>query len=234
LKKFLLGGVAAASLLAGPVAGHAADLPVRMPAQVPAYAPIYNWSGFYLGINGGGGWGRSSHTDTATLITTGDFDLSGGLVGGTAGFNWQTGSWVWGLEGDLDWANIRGTATFVPGPVTFSTELRSFGTVRGRIGYAWDRFMPYFTGGAAFGNVRGTVTVPGAVATGSDTHAGWTVGGGIEYGLTQNISLKAEYLYVDLGSTSVLPGDSVNFRSHIVRGGLNWRFDWGGPVVARY
>jgi outer membrane immunogenic protein len=204
-------------------AASAADLP-RRPSPPPAYkAPIYtayNWTGFYLGINGGGGFGHSAWD------TTGGFDLSGGLVGGTAGFNWQTGQWVFGLEGDVDWSNIKGSTT-VACPLGCQTANSWLSTVRGRVGYAFDRFLPYITGGLAVGDIR--ATTPG-FAGNTNTNAGWTVGGGLEFAIVGNWTAKAEYLYVDLGKNNcglncgVAATDNVSFTSHIVRGGINYRF----------
>jgi outer membrane immunogenic protein len=188
--------------------------------------PLFDWSGFYVGLNGGWGWGRSRFDfDGSGLGTTGDFGLSGGLIGGTIGYNYQAGGAVFGLEADLDWARIRGSdACPVGSCVTTATWLS---TVRGRLGFAMDRFLPYLTAGAAFGNVR--ASVPG-VGTSGDIRTGWTVGGGVEYAMNRNWSLKAEYLYVDLGkfncgaACGVAPPTDVSFKSHIVRGGVNFRF----------
>ncbi len=116
----------------------------------PVYAaPYYNWTGLYVGINGGGAWGNSRWD------STGSFDASGGMIGGTVGYNWQFGTWVVGLEGDIDWANIKGTTNrgCVGG---CSSENTWLGTARGRLGYSFDRWMPYITGGAAFGDVTTT------------------------------------------------------------------------------
>src|SRR5580700_6172480 len=129
----------------------AADLPPRMAPQpyykAPVAVPVYNWTGFYIGINGGGGFGRS------TWDRTGSFNTSGGLVGGTVGYNYQFGQGVVGLEGDIDWANINGT-TNTACPFSCKTSDHWLSTVRGRLGYAADRFMPFITGGAAFGDIR--------------------------------------------------------------------------------
>jgi outer membrane immunogenic protein len=202
---------------------RAADLSVaplyKAPPAVPV--PTYNWSGFYLGVNGGGAWGTSNWSAVGN-----NFNLSGGQVGGTAGMNWQTGHVVLGLEGDVDWSGVRGTAApaLCPGCATNNDWLA---TVRGRAGYAFDRFMPFVTGGLAVGDIR--ATAPGA-AGGSQTNAGWTVGGGLEFALTNNLTAKAEYLHVDLGnmncgfSCGVASGNSVSAREDIVRGGLNYRF----------
>jgi outer membrane immunogenic protein len=213
---------------------QAADVASPLPTKAPAYAPYapvpyFSWSGFYVGVNGGGGVGTSSHNDRNFLIDTGNFDVSGGLFGGTAGVNYQVGSVVWGLEGDLDWSKIQGSSGPIRG-VNYDSYLQWLGTVRGRVGVAFDRFLPYVTGGLAVGDVKANI-VPGPVTvlSGTNTQSGWTLGAGVEYGVTPNVSLKAEYLYVDLGSTSPVAGDRVDVKSNVVRGGLNWRFNWDGP-----
>jgi outer membrane immunogenic protein len=202
----------------------AADLPPR-PAPAPYYkapvaVPVYNWTGFYIGINGGGGFGRS------TWDTTGSFDISGGLVGGTVGYNYQFGQGVVGIEGDIDWADINGTTNTFCG-FGCKTSDHWLSTVRGRLGYAADRFMPFVTGGAAFGDIR--ASTPG-FAGGNNTNAGWTVGAGLEFAIAGNWTAKAEYLYVDLGkfncgiSCGAAVTDNVSFTTNIVRAGVNYRF----------
>ncbi len=204
-------------------AAHAADLPPRYPppaVKAPVYPGYYNWTGFYIGVSGGGAFGTSGWD------STGDFDLSGGLVGGTAGYNWQTGSWVFGLEGDVSWANIKGDTTFAC-PLGCETSNSWLGTVRGRVGYAFDRFLPYLTGGLAFGNIEARRPF---FAGNDETNFGWTIGGGLEFALMGNWTAKAEYLYVNLGdikcglSCSAFATDNVSFDTHIVRGGVNYRF----------
>ena len=205
----------------------AADLSVAplYKAPPPAVAPAYNWSGFYLGINGGGGWGHSNWDTSSDRI-----GLSGGLVGGTAGYNWQIGSAVLGLEGDIDWANLKGTSSSTLCPAGCSTSDTWLSTVRGRAGYAFGGVLPYLTGGLAVGDIR--AATPG-FAGASNTSAGWTAGGGIEFGLTGNWSAKAEYLYVDLGKFNCgtacngLPTDNVSMHDNVVRAGVNYRFDLG-------
>ena len=174
MKKFLLAGAALIAL--GVSAASAADIQRRqvMPGKAPVYvAPAYNWTGFYVGINGGGGWGRS---DFSVPFASDSFNTSGGLVGGTLGYNWQMGQAVFGLEGDIDWSNIRGSS--ICGGIT-SCETRNdwLGTVRGRLGYAFDRFMPYVTGGLAVGNIKTSID---GIGSANETKAGWTVGAGIE------------------------------------------------------
>jgi outer membrane immunogenic protein len=147
------------------------------------------------------------------------------LVGGTIGYNWQLGQWVYGLEGDIDWSDIRGsTSSDACAGTSCETRNNWLGTGRARIGYAFDRFLPYVTGGVAFGDVKASVAGFGST---TDTNAGWTLGGGIEAAIAGSWTAKVEYLYVDLGSTSCsgcLLSTNVDFHTNIVRGGINYRF----------
>jgi outer membrane immunogenic protein len=194
-----------------------------MPAKAPAFVAAYNWTGFYLGINGGYGWGRSHWSAFGS-----NADPSGGLVGGTIGYNWQgPGSpWVFGLEGDIDWSGIKGSFTNAACPTGCETRNSWLGTARGRVGYAFDRVLPYFTGGLAVGDVQANQV---GFAGASDTKAGWTVGAGVEAAIVGNLTAKVEYLYADLGNISCAAGScsvptNVNFRTNVVRAGLNVRF----------
>ena len=202
----------------------AADLQPRyQPMQrAPVYGLGYNWTGFYFGINGGGGWGRSQWDGVSK------FDLSGGLIGGTIGYNWQFSQWVIGVEGDADWSNIRGTTTVLCAPGC-ETRNHWLATVRGRVGYAFDRFLPYITAGLALGDIHANLNVAGFPG-GSVTSAGWTAGGGVEVGIVSNVSVKAEYLYVDLSdyncgfNCGLAANGNVSFYANVFRGGLNIRF----------
>lgn len=218
MNTFLRAGVAVAAMAVGITSASAADIARRpMPAKaVPYVAPAYNWTGFYVGINGGGGWGRTS---VSAPFTTGGYDISGGLVGGTLGYNWQVGQAVFGLEGDIDWSNIGGS--HVCAGTTCSVRNNWLGTVRGRLGYAFDRFLPYVTGGAAFGDVRTRVTGVGST---DPTQAGWTLGGGIEAAIAGPWTAKIEYLYVDLGHANAPLAANTKFTTNIVRAGINYRF----------
>jgi outer membrane immunogenic protein len=206
--------------LAGSAAGAADLAPYYQPG--PAYNPIYTWTGFYVGINGGGGWGRSQWDGVDT------FDVSGGLIGGTVGYNWQFGQAVLGAEGDIDWSGIKGTTTVLC-PGGCETRNKWLATVRGRLGYAFDRFLPYVTGGLAVGDINASLPLP-VLPGGSISTAGWTVGAGLEVGVVSNVSLKAEYLYVDLGNFNcglncgLPPGGNVSFTTSVFRGGANLRF----------
>jgi outer membrane immunogenic protein len=201
MKRILLASVGVLALAGLVGTASAADLSRQAPVyKAPVYAPpMYNWTGLYVGLNGGGGWGTADFQGTS-------WDVSGGLIGGTIGYNWQLGTWVLGLEGDIDWSNIKGNF----GPLETKNEFLS--TVRGRVGYSFDRWMPYATGGLAVGNLK--ASAPG-FASESSTNAGWTVGAGVEFAF--------EYLYVDLGDVD-FSGDKVKFDTNIVRGGVNYRF----------
>jgi outer membrane immunogenic protein len=215
MKRVLLSGIALAALL-GPAA--AADLPRReVVTKAPAYIQTtYNWTGPYIGLNAGGGWGRS---DFSAPFASGSFDVSGGMIGGTLGYNWQSGAAVFGVEGDLDWSNLRGGAAC--GAVSCSVRNSWLGTVRGRLGYAMDRVMPYVTGGLAVGNIRTNVA---GFGSGSSTKAGWTLGAGVEFALAGPWTAKVEYLYADLGRGGGVAGTDASLRANILRGGLNYRF----------
>jgi outer membrane immunogenic protein len=212
--------VAGVALLGLAGTAAAADLP---PAgtyyKAPTYAPPYSWTGFYIGVNGGGGLGWSNW-DTAGGIHTG-----GGLVGGTVGYNYQINQLVIGGEGDIDWSGIRGSTTTAGCPAGCTTSDSWLSTVRARVGYAAGRFMPYLTGGAAFGNINASTA---GLTTGT-TNAGWTVGAGIELAIAGNWTAKAEYLYVDLGKFNCglncgAATDNVSFNANLIRGGINYRF----------
>jgi len=225
MRRVLLASVALLSFGIG--ASVAADLPRSMPTKAPAMVPLaYNWTGFYLGINGGYGWGSSDWSGGVV----GGSSPNGWLVGGTVGYNWQApGSpFVFGLEGDLGWADFRDSFTNATCVTGCETKLNWLGTARGRLGYAWDRFMVYGTGGAAFGEVETNVA---GLAGASDTNVGWTAGAGIEGAIGANWTAKVEYLYVDLGNVSCgvtacggAVATSGDFTTNVVRGGLNYRF----------
>ncbi len=224
MKKLWVGCIVASALVVARGAA-AADLSLEPlykapPAQV---TQAYNWTGFYFGANGGGGWGHSFWSANATGL-----GLSGGQAGGTVGYNKQLGSVVFGVEGDIDWSGFNGT-TSAAGCPGCSTNDNWLSTVRGRVGYSVDRFMPYVTGGLAVGDIQ--AAAPG-FAGGSTTNAGWTLGAGLEVALPGNWSAKAEYLRVDLGrfnctGCSVAPPDNVSLQENVFRAGVNYRFGWG-------
>jgi outer membrane immunogenic protein len=226
MKRLVLAGLAALAVATMMASANAADLPRRhaMPAKAPAYEAPYNWTGFYVGINGGGAWGHSTWSNPAG---TADADPSGGVVGGTLGYNYQMGQVVFGVEGDIDWSNIRGsTSTGICTGGTCETRNSWLATARGRIGYAFDRVMPFVTGGAAFGDIKATPVGLGSETT---TNVGWTLGGGAEFAIAGPWTAKVEYLYADLGkgscgvATCGIATD-VSLTTSLVRGGINYRF----------
>jgi outer membrane immunogenic protein len=242
--------IAAVIAVAAVGSARAADLPMKAPAAEPV---AYTWSGCYLGIEGGGNWGHGSETGVTTNPATNGqpinngVNLSGGLVGGTIGCNYQVGNWVFSIENDLSWTNKSGSAQDIPPfdvQATNAISERWVDTLRGRVGVAWDRLLVYGTGGAAFANIAVNVCAPIACVGDSQSRTGWTAGAGVEYALWQNLSLKLEYLHADFGTAGYINPAvriaNLNFVTRdirvtddIVRAGLNWRFDWG-PVVARY
>ena len=242
MRRYSLVALTAVGLTIGVVqSASAADIARPVYKAAPVVATAYNWSGFYIGIHGGYGWG-----DVNLLGGSGDID--GWFAGGTLGWNWQgAGSpWVFGIEVDSAWSNIERDVTTVAGGIVANafSDLTYFGTARARLGYAFDRAMIYATGGLAWGHneIGASVAVPGFVvgATSSNTHMGYAVGAGVEWALANNWTAKVEYLYLDLGSETYFGGAAgggfdASLDVHTVKVGLNYRFDWGkGPVVARY
>lgn len=206
---------AALAVLGFATAASAADMPARNYTKAPPMVAAYNWTGFYLGVNAGYGW-----------VNTGG--NPGGFVGGgQIGYNWQAiGSpLVLGLEADLQGADIDQTETI--GGISSTTRVKAFGTVRGRIGYAFDRAMIYATGGWAYTRTSLDLSGPGGSISSSDWSSGWTLGGGLEYAFMGPWSAKLEYLYVDSGDvTLTLAGVPVTgkYDMSVVRAGLNYRF----------
>lgn len=226
MKKFVAGCLILGALASAQSAA-AADLSLAPLYKAPPaqYAPAYNWSGFYLGLNGGGGWGHSWWRDATTGV-----GLSGGQFGGTAGYNWQLGQTVLGLEGDIDWSRLQGSNSTAACPGgNCGTSDTWLSTVRGRAGYAFGNILPYVTGGLAVGDIQ--ANAPGFPG-GSTTNTGWTVGGGIEFALPGNWSAKAEYLHVDLGDFNCgtacgATNENVSLREDVFRAGVNYHFGWG-------
>ena len=211
-------------------------------------APIYDWNGVYIGVQGGWAWGHSEWIYTGTNTAIGSVEPNGGLVGGTLGYNWHTGPYVFGLEGDYGWAKIR-SSNPCPNPAfDCRATLESFGTFRGRAGMAFGNTLLYATGGLAFGdqnvrtvNLAGLAVAPSGSPVNGETkfQFGWTLGGGIEYGFAPGWSAKIEGLYYDLSADRYTVDNGLEVhhknRGAIVRGGINYRFNWGGaPVVASY
>jgi outer membrane immunogenic protein len=220
------------------IGANAADLEptYQPPNKAPSvYSPVpaQNWSGFSIGIFGGGGIGKSGQSFVDGSFQTDDYRVKGALAGVHAGFDYQNGHWVWGLAGDLQWASIRGSDVGAPpgfGNQTFSTRLQWLYTGSMRVGYSFDRFLPYVTAGPAFGsvNIKGTIPVIGPFSR-SATWLGWGVGAGVQYAITPNFIANFEYMYVCLGESIQFSVDNAEYMSHLFRIGLNYKFDWNGP-----
>lgn len=239
MKRIILGLFLAATAATAQAADFTQPAPVR--------EAVFTWTGFYIGANGGYGTAKGAATLTGltgplagfTSRSTGD-GLTGPVAGGQGGFNVQTGMLVIGVEGDYQWANIGQTSTYGCGfgcSITEKTALNGFGTLRGRIGAAFDRVLVYGTAGGAWLNASDEATFTLGAITGqlgkvSLSGFGWTAGGGIEVAVDRNWSIKGEYLYL---STSKLTGNGaiallgtvrldVDAHAHIGRVGVNYRF----------
>jgi len=246
--RFIGGFAALGLLLAAPLgAAQAADMPLKAPP--PVLAPVWTWTGFYIGASVGGDWARDVVRPTIpdggvfprdNLITP--HNVTGA---GTAGYNFQSGLVVYGIEGDLGYLSIRGSSKDLLGgtEVDFIGGSGLYGDVTARVGYTFDRLLLYSKGGYAFynGTVMTTTLLPGFTVGSGRFSGGWTSGGGLEYKITQDWSVKGEYMFFDFGTkTATLTGAagvfpySNNLTVQTVKVGVNYRFNWGGPVIAKY
>jgi outer membrane immunogenic protein len=226
-------------LIVGAVTAIAADLPQPPPPPpmapamyVPTTVPVYNWGGIYFGVNAGYQWGGSQWSGPANPP---DFNVNGGLVGGTIGANIQLERFVFGAEGDFDWqgltgASINGNCVNTPPAGNGSacqTQSTWLSTVRGRAGYAWDKVLFYGTAGTAFGNIKA------GLASGNQTSAtavGWAAGAGTEVAFSDNWTGRMEYIHVDLtnvpcaacGTTPAFSG--INLSENIFRASIDYKF----------
>ena len=224
----LLCAVALAGVSAGAGAEVADKKLVRKAkpiAKAPPPAPSSGGTGFYVGVNAGHGWGRATFSQLPFLDNT--IDARGGMAGLTLGYNAQSGSIVYGLETDIDAAWMKTTNLAAPPCFACEIQLRYFGTLRGRLGYAVGQALPYVTAGLAYGSVR--ISAPVIATSQSDTGIGWAAGAGLEYAVAGPWSVKAEYLYFELdnlncGMLSCGAETAFKFRGNLVRGGTNYRF----------
>jgi outer membrane immunogenic protein len=253
MKKLLF--VAAGVMTLGiSASASAADLAARPYTKAPPMAAIYDWSGFYVGINGGGG---SSH-NCWDLVTTGALvvlgptipegchDSTGGTVGGQIGYRWQSAHWVFGVEGQGNWADFSGSnVTFIGGnPLgggsTDRTKIDAFGLFTGQIGYAWNNVLAYVKGGAAVVDYKyDNLLAPFPPLSATETRWGGTVGAGLEIGFAPNWSVGFEYDHIFLDDRNVtIAGGGLTFplriRSDVDLGTVRVNYRFGGPVVARY
>ncbi|MGU3496616.1 outer membrane protein [Xanthobacteraceae bacterium A53D] len=235
--KRALAGVSALVLL-GCGAASAADLATRYPVKAVApVVPMFSWTGFYLGGHAGYAWSNNTYSVyDATFATTYDYNLGSGdswVLGLQGGYNYQfANNVVLGLEADISWTGIGGGGNYIAAGPLFGTtsslggDLDYYGTIRARLGYAFDRWLPYVTGGAAWGHVNNG-TFYGQDT--SSTNWGWTVGAGVEYAITNNFTARLEYLYIDLDGnkySDVFTGDSLStsLDMSVLRVGVNYKF----------
>ncbi len=258
MKKILLGSVALIALgMAAPAS--AADLAARPYAKAPApmIAAIYDWSGFYIGLNGGGGSAHKCWTETNDVFLgigvrpEGCHDATGGTVGGQIGYRWQAHNWVFGLEGQGNWANFSGSNANLAFPLVRDTsKIDAFGMFTGQVGYAWNNALLYVKGGAA---VVGDKYTTNFIATGvqidraSETRWGGVIGAGIEFGFAPNWTVGVEYDHMFLGTRDVnafgvgnagIPVGAFSATDRISQnvdmGLVRVNYRWGGPIIAKY
>jgi outer membrane immunogenic protein len=250
MKKFLLGTIGAVAMAAP---AFAADLPARTytKAPPPVVMPVYDWSGFYIG--GNGGWGESRNCLSVVPLTglvesDGCVSKSGGLLGGQVGYRWQTGGMVIGLEAQGDWADLKSSHVSIINPLfTTGTKVDGLGLFTGQIGYAWNATLLYFKGGAAVTSnsffVNNALGV--GIASANATRWGGTVGIGGEYGFSPNWTVGIEYDHLFMGDSN----NSFSVVNPLLAGALNrisqdvdmvtLRFNYkfggyGAPVVSKY
>jgi outer membrane immunogenic protein len=239
MKRIFLGTVGLIAL--GLTPAIAADLPARAYTKAPPMiAAVYDWSGFYIGANGGGGW--SKETWYGFGFDLGSHTASGAVAGGQIGYRWQTGSWVFGLEAQGDWADIKGNH-IDPGLDPNTSKLKAFGLFTGQVGYAWNNSLLYVKGGAAVTSKDLDIDQGGGFGweAKNETRWGGVVGVGLEYGFAPNWSVAVEYDHIFTAkydaTFSTIPAGftapiNVGGDTDLVTARLNYR--WGGPIVARY
>jgi outer membrane immunogenic protein len=257
MNKFLIGAVGALAIGLGAAPATAADLAPRpyTKAPPPMVAAIYDWSGFYIGANGG--WGSSRNcwdfTTPAGVVVSreGCHDATGGTAGGQIGYRWQATNWVFGLEAQGNWADISGRRASLAFPAfTNDSHLGAFGLFTGQVGYAWDATLLYVKGGAAVtsNRYRSLATLTGVQVTNNVNNTDWgaVVGVGLEYGFAPNWSLGFEYDHIFMGNNrhtftnngvagvagTLFGTDNISQDVDLVTARINYR--WGGPAIARY
>jgi outer membrane immunogenic protein len=255
MKKILLTTVGLTALVTAlataPV--FAADLPARTYTKAPAMvAPIHDWSGFYIGVNGGGGTSRNCYTVTtvagAAVVANseGCHDATGAVAGGQIGYRWQSANWVFGVEAQGDWADFKGSNASLTAriPYTNQTKVDAFGLFTGQVGYTWNNVLWYVKGGGAVTDNRYSSFF---TATGiefnaaTETRWGGTVGTGLEIGFAPNWSVGVEYDHLFMGNhsvtfapTNIAVGRTDNIRQDVDIGTVRVNYRFGGPVIAKY
>jgi len=248
--------IAASILAASTASAFAADLAARPYTKAPpVVAALYDWSGFYIGINGGGAWSNKCWDRTSVVagvvlvpaVVEGCHDATGGTVGGQIGYRWQAASWVFGVEAQGNWADLSGNNNplLFPG-ITNRSRIDAIGLFTGQVGYAWNNVLFYVKGGAMAVNDRydGLFANTNLVLdTASETRWGGAVGVGLDFGVTPNVVIGVDYVHGFMGSrdiTFTAPGvvlsrvDRIHQDVDMVTARLSYKFGGAGPVVARY
>jgi outer membrane immunogenic protein len=244
----IIAAAVAIGAIANVGAASAADLPARTYTKAPPMvSPIYDWSGFYIGLNGGWGQSRDHRGDAITGVDFGSHDANGGTAGGQVGYRWQSGAFVFGLEAQGNWADFRGSNVNPAVPIaSVRSHLDAFGLFTGQVGYAWNNVLLYAKGGAAVTDIRydSFLNATGALDTtgGSNTNWGGTAGAGLEYGFAPNWSAAIEYdhifhtaqtlAFTTAAGVAIPDPRRVGGDTDLVTVRINWRF--GGPVIAKY
>jgi len=238
MRRGLFALIAVAGTTMGIGIASAADIqrPVYKAPPAGVMPVAYDWTGFYVGGHVGYGWADKSWQDSFGLFGL-SHQAKGFLGGGQAGFNYQIGQFVVGVEGDMSWSGMSGSTNALAS--TFNTDVDWTATLTGRLGMAFDRWLVYGKGGAAWARDRYSTnfyTFPGTEVT--DTRLGWTAGAGVEYAFAPQWTAKLEYNYMDFGTRSVsfAPGFSTDIdqQIHAVKFGVNYKFGSPGAIIARY
>ncbi len=254
MKKLLLGVVGLVAVSAAPA--FAADLPARYTKAPAMIAAVYDWSGFYVGLNGGGGFSHNCWTNSSVAgvptahISEGCHDATGGTIGGQLGYRWQSANWVFGVEGQGDWADFKGSNVSAAGlaapltGVTNQTKIDAVGLITGQVGYAWNNVLWYVKGGAAVTDNKYSsfFTATNIVFNqASETRWGGAVGTGVEVGFAPNWSVGVEYDHLFMGSNSVtFPASAIavtrsdSIRQDVDMGTVRVSYRFGGPIIAKY
>jgi outer membrane immunogenic protein len=266
MRRFAAIGVGLASSIAVGNAALGADLPAKVYTKAPpVVAPIYNWGGFYIGLDAGGASSHDCWTGGIPVPTAlGCHDATGGLVGGQVGYRWQMTNWVFGVEAQGDWTNLKGSNTSAIGtfggvPFLNETKIDSIGLFTGQVGYAWNNLLWYLKGGAAlthdkYYGISNTNVVAigggpgvgpgGAFSLSSETRWGGVVGTGIEYGFAPHWSVAVEYDHLFMGTHNLnfvaVPVFGGGFlytdgiKQNVDMGTVRVNYTFGGPVVVKY
>ena len=255
MNKILIGTIGAMALsLSAPAS--AADLAARpyTKAPPPMVAAIYDWSGFYIGINGGGGWSHKcwdGDLGGGIFVGEGCHNATGGTVGGQVGYRWQSANWVFGVEGQGNWADFSGDNISAITGLRDRSQINAFGLITGQVGYAWNNVLVYVKGGGAVVNdrYRSFDVVSGLeVDRANETRWGGAVGVGVEFGFAPNWTVGFEYDHLFMGNRTINFAGSGNFAiaplgaftradrisQDVDLALIRVNYRWGGPIIAKY